>query len=293
MKNSLLVLKFKGGLGNQMFQYALYKKLLSMGRNVVADLSWYETYEKEFDLQNVFPQISINCKGAQNAVEEYEAAYKNRSFFCKVVQKIFPEQRYEMYEKEDITYQKEVLRFRRGILDGYWQTGKYWEDICHVISDDFSFPTVQDSNVTRFLRKLEPYNTVSVHVRRGDYLLPENQVLFGNICTQDYYERAIEYMKQAVPNAKFVFFTNDLEWVKDNFKIDNSIFAGDYINEKVPDWYDMYLMSQCNHHIIANSTFSWWGAYLGKNKDKVVIAPSKWMNGKPAKDIYWHEWIKI
>ena len=137
------------------------------------------------------------------------------------------------------------------------------------------------------------YNTVSVHIRRGDYLLPENQALFGNICTYEYYEKAIRYMRENVPNIRFVFFTNDSEWVKENFNMSDGFFANDYYEQEMPDYYDMYMMSQCKHHIIANSTFSWWGAYLGKNKDKIVIAPSKWMNGKETRDIYQSDWIKL
>ena len=127
----------------------------------------------------------------------------------------------------------------------------------------------------------------------GDYLLPENQVLFGGICTEDYYENAISYMRKSVPNVKFLFFTNDVNWVKEKFNISNGYFVNDYYLDMIPDYYDMYIMSQCKHHIIANSTFSWWGAYLGCNNEKIVIAPSKWMNNCETKDIYQSDWIKL
>lgn len=293
MKNRLLVVKFKGGLGNQMFQYALYRKLKSMGRNVVADLSWFDLYDKEFSLQDVFPQVYFESYGARKAIEEYEMAHKNRGFFCKALQKLFPVFRYNMNEKEDSIFQPEILKYKRGILDGYWQTSKYWNDIKDDIKYEFSFEKVQDEKICELINIIKSCNTVSIHIRRGDYLLPENQVLFGNICTLEYYEKAIDYMKKKFSDIELVFFTNDAEWVKEQFKMENVVYANDYISDEMPDWYDMYLMSQCKHHIIANSTFSWWGAYLNDNQDKIVIAPSKWINGKLTKDIYEEEWIKI
>lgn len=293
MKKKALIVTFKGGLGNQMFQYALYKKLESMGRNVIADLSWFKQYNKEFLLTRVFPRAVLKSEEAKEAIEGYKEAEANRGVICKKIHKVYPLGRYYMYEKEDTVFQPEVLKYKRGVLDGYWQTSKYWNDIRDVIKHDFSFLEVQDENVLNLIEIIESSNTVSVHIRRGDYLLPENQALFGNICTLEYYQKAIAYMKNKFSNIKIMFFTNDPEWVKEQFKLENAVYANDYINSEMPDWYDMYLMSKCNHHIIANSTFSWWGAYLNSKKDKTVIAPSKWLNGNRIEEIYEDNWIKI
>lgn len=293
MKKKALIVTFKGGLGNQMFQYALYKKLESMGRNVIADLSWFKQYNKEFLLTRVFPRAVLKSEEAKEAIEGYKEAEANRGVICKKIHKVYPLGRYYMYEKEDTVFQPEVLKYKRGVLDGYWQTSKYWNDIRDVIKHDFSFLEVQDENVLNLIDIIESSNTVSVHIRRGDYLLPENQALFGNICTLEYYQKAIAYMRNKFSNIKIMFFTNDPEWVKEQFKLENAVYANDYINSEMPDWYDMYLMSKCNHHIIANSTFSWWGAYLNSKKDKTVIAPSKWLNGNRIEEIYEDNWIKI
>lgn len=293
MKKKALIVTFKGGLGNQMFQYALYKKLESMGRNVIADLSWFKQYNKEFLLTRVFPRAVLKSEEGKEAIEGYKEAEANRGVICKKIHKVYPLGRYYMYEKEDTVFQPEVLKYKRGVLDGYWQTSKYWNDIRDLIKHDFSFFEVQDENVLNLIEIIESSNTVSVHIRRGDYLLPENQALFGNICTLEYYQKAIAYMKNKFSNIKIMFFTNDPEWVKEQFKLENAVYANDYINSEMPDWYDMYLMSKCNHHIIANSTFSWWGAYLNSKKDKIVIAPSKWLNGNRIEEIYEDNWIKI
>lgn len=288
-----IVVRFKGGLGNQMFQYAFYKKLQSLNRNVFADLSWYDTNEVPFLLNDIFPAVVLNCDENGNRRKVYEKKHKNRSFMIKVMHKVFPLLRFKIQEKEDCVYQKKLLRYQRGILEGYWQTARYWETIAQEIIREFSFANINNEKLNELLEIVKANNAISVHIRRGDYLKLENQVLFGEICTLEYYEKAISYVRSKVENPKFIFFTNDAEWVKEQFNIKDAIFATDYINGEMPDWYDMYMMSQCKHHIVANSTFSWWGAYLGKNENKIVIAPSKWINGKATKDIWQKEWIRI
>ena len=127
--------------------------------------------------------------------------------------------------------------------------------------------------------------SVSVHVRRGDYLLPENQALFGHICTEAYYERAMRYLADRHPACTFYLFTNDREWSRD--WIDKK--TCDIILVELPDEKDyeaLTLMSRCKHNILANSSFSWWASYLNENPDKIVTAPAKWMNGWDCTDIY-------
>lgn len=292
MKNNLLVVKFKGGLGNQMFQYALYCKFLKLGRKVAADTSWYQEYQKTFDLLEVFPEIRINAEDGK-AAAHYEKLYRDRSVFDKIIQKLFPQFRYKTVEQEDLIFQKNVLKCKRGLINGYWQTKKYWDDMEDEILENYQFQKIEDDSAKKLSALLEQETTVSVHVRRGDYLLPENQKIFGNICTDEYYQRAIAYVSGRVPNVRIVYFTNDLDWVKENDTSKNAIYVGDYLPEGYPDWYDLYFMSRCTHHILANSTFSWWGAFLGKNEGNIVVAPKEWMNGKPVSDIHCSDWIKL
>lgn len=292
MKNNLLVVKFKGGLGNQMFQYSLYRKFLKLGRKVAADTSWYQEYQKTFDLLEVFPEIRINAEDGK-AAAHYEKLYRDRSVFDKIIQKLFPQFRYKTVEQEDLIFQKNVLKCKRGLIDGYWQTKKYWDDMEDEILENYQFQKIEDDSAKKLSALLEQETTVSVHVRRGDYLLPENQKIFGNICTDEYYQRAIAYVSERVPNVRIVYFTNDLDWVKENDTSKNAIYVGDYLPEGYPDWYDLYFMSRCTHHILANSTFSWWGAFLGKNEGNIVVAPKEWMNGKPVSDIHCSDWIKL
>lgn len=177
--------------------------------------------------------------------------------------------------------------------EGYWQNEKYWEDIKDIIVEDFEFKKIENRKLKQIEDICKNENSVSVHIRRGDYLKPEFFKLYGNICTEDYYKRAINYMKENNPDAKFILFSNNIDWLRKEYSNYSFIIASDYIDEKFPNWYEMYLMSICKHNIIANSTFSWWGAYLNKNHNKIVVGPKTWLNGLKSNDILPKGWVKI
>ena len=127
-----------------------------------------------------------------------------------------------------------------------------------------------------------------MHIRRGDYLeLPQ-----VNICTRDYYMQAMQKMKALRKETKFIVFSDDKEWIENNFDMQDMVICTANLFDKYEDWYDMYLMSCCNGNIIANSSFSWWGAWLNQNKDKIVIAPSVWNTKRNTPDVWCEDWIK-
>ena len=134
-------------------------------------------------------------------------------------------------------------------------------------------------------------NSISIHIRRGDYLHPKFNHLYGNICTIEYYKEAITILQQKYANLHFYIFSDDISWVKENLPIVPSTYI-DW-NKKEDSWQDMYLMSQCKHNIIANSSFSWWGAWLNNNPNKTVICPSRFMNLNQQSDIVPEDWIQI
>ena len=132
---------------------------------------------------------------------------------------------------------------------------------------------------------------VSLHIRLGDYTTPVNKEFFGGICTEEYYKNAVEYIKQKYENPKFFIFSNGEGNITEVLPdIDYELVN---INDENTGWADMYLMSQCKHNIIANSSFSWWGAWLNQNENKTVVAPQKWINGQKMPDICPSEWIRI
>ena len=147
----------------------------------------------------------------------------------------------------------------------------------------------------RYLWKIEQTKSVSIHVRRGDYLLPENQALFGNICTDSYYERAMKAVTDRHPGCIFYLFTNDLEWAEGWMEKysnkGNKMILVDLPEEK--DYEAFVLMSRCRHNILANSSFGWWASYFNDSPQKLVIVPEKWLNGWDCRDIYREDMIKV
>ena len=134
-------------------------------------------------------------------------------------------------------------------------------------------------------------HSVSIHVRRGDYLSETNQKIYGRICTLDYYKKAIRYFEEKYEDVTFFVFSNDLEWAKENLEMKKSCFVD--CNTEETAIYDMYLMSECRDNIIANSSFSWWGAWMNSHEEKEVIAPSKWLNTVEVRDIWCEGWKKL
>lgn len=172
-------------------------------------------------------------------------------------------------------------------IDGYFINERFipknfldYFDFCKNISD---LPFVKNK-----LRSIENSNSVSIHIRRTDYLI---ETQYQNICTDEYYEKAMSYIRNNVQEPVFYFFSDGLDWCKEKYgTLYNCVFV-DSSHEKKPSVIDLFLMSKCKHNIIANSTFSWWGAYLNNNKSKMVLCPSEYQKG--AKNIYCKSWICI
>lgn len=289
------IVRFKGGLGNQMFQYALMEALRGHGRQVRSNLGFYKLYINStmpFLINKVFPNVVLEeindevfneinkrwqiVKADSRLISSYWDNIKNVFFFV---------------EQQDALYDPRVFDTYESVYVGYWQTEKYFLDIRLQILDKFKFMLNNPQLLECGKRISKEY--YSIHVRHGDYIeIPE---LYGGICTKKYYMDAIEYVKYKDKDAKFVVFSDEkdkskLSWLlgKDNITYINREKFVEY-----EDWYDMYLMTQCKGNIIANSSFSWWGAWLNQHRDKIVIAPKVWINGKDTIDIWCENWIKL
>lgn len=173
---------------------------------------------------------------------------------------------------------------------GGWHNFRYFDNIKNQFPQIFKFPVDKlNTFSTGILNGINTTNSVSIHVRRGDYLKGANRKMFGEICTLDYYRKAIDYVRDRVDNPTFFIFSNDIEWVNENLDIPDAIFVDK--NSGNDSWMDMYLMSKCQNIIIANSTFSWWGAYL--SEASVVICPSRFINDEHSGEIYPDNWIRV
>jgi hypothetical protein len=287
--NKLLV-NIRGGLGNQMFQYAfglsLNAKLnVSLEYNIHAFASY--GLHNDYELDDVF-----NINATYISLEEsnkYLGYTKNKSnitsfkekvirFFNKAMRRWYVHNGYLIIENkaEEFRYidRKVNITKHSVFMKGYWQSYKYIESVDRLLLNEFKFPELV-SEKNKDLRDFISTNLcVSIHVRRGDYL---NFQKFSNICTSTYYSNAISLVKEKLANICFIVFSDDIDWCKKNLDCKDSITKYVDWNSGNNSYIDMQLMSICDHNIIANSTFSWWGAWLNQNNKKIVIAPNKWI----------------
>lgn len=282
----MIIIKIQGRLGNQMFQYALYNKLKCLGNEVKLDFSqlYINGLENELTLFNIDYEIA-------NSDDISKLGDCNKFLLYKVKRKIFGRKKSHYFEK-NLNYNPEILDMDNVYLEGFWQSELYFKNIRNKILESFEFPTISfyDQN-SQTLKQIEHTESVSIHVRRGDYLHSKFSGIYGDICTEDYYSNAIQYILNCYDNAMFFVFSDDPEWAKRTFVGNNYYFVEG--NNGKDSYKDMYLMSRCKHNIIANSSFSWWGAWLNECENKIVISPKKWINNFALYDIYCENWIKI
>ena len=286
---------FSGGLGNQMFQYALYKELQSKGKSdVKANLAEYQNNAKrKFELPRVFPDIRLENDENDIYTKRKTAYLKLRTgrnwvayfnyhlLFCCIYFK----------EKEDSVYDKRVYKLRNAAIYGYWQTEKYFSNIREELRKDFTFQ-YGEKQLEKIRNKfLNDEKAVAIHIRRGDYL--KKPTIYGNLSEGSYYKDAIEIMDSKLDGAHLIFFSDDIPWVKRHYDFPDAIYISEEMFERYESWYDMCLMSSCAHNIIANSSFSWWAAWLNQNQNKIVIAPKKWLNDRETPDIWCDGWIVL
>lgn len=274
------IINISGGLGNQMFQYAFLIAMRELtGDECLMDASKYATYNLHngFELAEVF-NISARCATKQELkkVTRYTTNYK----LSRVYRKFLPQKRTEILEPKGCKYNPLIFKEAKGdqFYEGIWQNEKYFSNVRPIILKEFSYKEPMNEKNKEASRKFSQKTTISMHIRRGDYLLHKNYI---GLCGIDYYTKAIEYAKKKYGNdIQFAIFSNDMQWCKEN--ILPLINGYDYTmvdwNKGKDSYNDIRLMGYCKVNIIANSSFSWWAAYLNNNDDKEVIAPEKWTN---------------
>ena len=278
----MIIVRFQGGLGNQLFQFALYENYRQRGINVKADVSNYlcGREKRRFELNN----LGINLEVASKT--ELRAYYAdNDILYDRVARHLWGNKKY-IKEKDDI-FKPDILQLQDGYLNGYWQSEKYFSDIEKIIRSRIHFSGINTKEIQSKIERMKGEESVSIHIRFGDYLYNKN--IYGNICTRDYYSKAISYIMKNTSNPIFYFFSDEVQKIDLPTKLINYHLVTD--NHGKDSYKDMYMMSQCKHHIIANSTFSWWGAWLSETEDKIVITPSKWNQLCKAKEICANNWL--
>lgn len=284
----MIILYLNDGLGNQMFQFALFRKLQDLGKDVCiydVDLRRKDALHNGLELENVF-----GLRYDKISKKEFRR-YDTKNLMNHILRKLFYEKKYPMFEERFLSYKPEIFSMDNLCLKGYWQSEKYFKGIEELIRKDFCFPEIRDEKNIRILDMIHQSQSVAVHVRRGDYLTEQYKHTFGSVCNEEYYKKAIQYVRERVSDARLFVFSNDIEWCKKNFDSKNTVFVEGNCGKE--SYKDMQLMSQCKHQIIANSSFSWWAAWLNDYKEKIVISPSCWMHGETVQDIVCEDWVKI
>ncbi len=265
------IVKIKSGLGNQMFQYAFAKTLESLtGESVTIDLSQYkiEHLHNGFELARLF---NIDLKEAPKETVELLSTIPD-SFIKRIQRKFFTKPTH--YIENETVFNSNVFEIQSSCyFEGYWQSEQYFYPIKNKIIDLFEFKQPLNHSTERLCSQIDD-STVSMHIRRGDYLLGMNRNL--NLCTLDYYNAAVTLLQSYKSINKIIIFSDDIPWCKKNLEFKNIELIFVDWNKNEDSWQDMYLMSKCHHNIISNSSFSWWGAYLNQHWDKMVIAPAQW-----------------
>ena len=197
--------------------------------------------------------------------------------------------------EKQFSFDPSVIEVKGNIYtDGYWQSEKYFSEIRDLLLREFAFKYEQDAKNREIADKIKKTESISLHIRRGDYVRNSMTNQVHGLCSIDYYQEAVNYIVRKIPMCHFYIFSDDHAWVRENFTLDYPFTMVDH-NDASRNYEDMRLMSLCHHNIIANSSFSWWGAWLNTNSDKIVCAPKKWFNDptRNAKDLIPESWVKI
>lgn len=262
---------FTGGLGNQMFQYAFLCGLRQRGIPAIADISIYKCGQMHngFELNDVF------------GIDEY---MKSRSGLGLLMLKLL-----RLYGKGYLVCTDDIVVNEPLLYDGYWQDESFFMNCKDVVRKAFTFKNVDDIN-EGYAYHMRNENSVSLHIRRGDYVGLES---VADICSEDYYQNAIDLITSNIQGPIFYVFSDEPGWARQHFNLKGQKFVTLDINHGAESYKDMFLMSQCKHHIIANSSFSWWGAWLGDYQDQIVIAPQRWNNKESKMHPQLRSWMLI
>lgn len=298
----MINLKISDGLGNQMFQYAFGRALseLCQDRLYLNLLHFAQSDLRHYSLKHFYlnEEVKVYSKPQQYVTYmygklkyEYLTRIKYKNFTGSKVEQLQTFNREGIYyglspyEYYEIQTSSSFIKY----VNGYWQSPKFFNQIESKLQQELRVKTAPSEKNKAMIKKIEQSNAVCVHIRRGDYVGSS-----FDICTEAYYQKAMDIIASKVENPTFYIFSNsseDLQWIKENYHFDYNLV---YVDLNNCDYEELRLMYTCKHFIISNSTFSWWGAYLSTYTDKVVIAPSKWnLDYEVVEDLYLDHWIKI
>lgn len=290
----MIIVQLKGGLGNQLFQYAAGLSLAAYhGTIVKVDIAELNRKDAEigtirgFDLQQIRLAPGI-------ATEAEISERRPQTLPARLSDKLKPPHRRQVYKEVNFRFDTHFFEAGSNIyLKGYRQSERYFKPIEMIIRDGFALKQEAVERVRPFAEELRNSNSVSLHIRRGDYTNREVSSYHG-VLDEHYYQQAISYFESRIPGCRFYVFSDAPGWVEDHlsFQAPVEIISG---GKTQTHFEDFYLISSCRHNVIANSTFSWWAAWLNEHTDKIVVAPKRWFNqaDHDTSDLIPQGWIRM
>ncbi|HEY6505829.1 MAG TPA: alpha-1,2-fucosyltransferase [Chitinophagaceae bacterium] len=284
----MIIARLQGGLGNQLFQYAA-AKALSLKLNTPFKLETITSLQKDrqrqIALNDLHAKFELATKKEIKQFLYFPALYRHQpAFFANLGKHIYREPHFH-FDPNFFRLDDPVF------LDGFWQSPEYFKDIEDIIRQDFTVKEELIKNVKEKGKELESKASVAVHIRRGDFLNSKAATYHG-VMNAEYYLNGLRLIQEKIPGASIHYFSDDIEWVKTNLPADNAEFVSSYTKSAIEDF---YLMTKCRHNIIANSSFSWWPAWLNNNSGKIIVAPKNWLADSRinTNDLISPGWIRI
>jgi hypothetical protein len=295
----MIISRLTGGLGNQMFQYAAGRALaIKHGTELKLDISTYSN-QAPGDTPRHYLLTSFGIsENYASAKEIRQLRGRQKGRLEKKLRRVFgisPLGSKHFIEKEGADFDERFLELKKDVyLEGWFQSERYFENITQQLRQDFSLKASIKPFSEKYNDALKIGTPVSIHIRRGDYVSNPNATAYHGVLGNDYYQKAVKIISEQVNNPHYLIFaefTEDIKWAKENLALPaDSTFV-----EPQEIYQDLWLMSRCQHNIVANSTFSWWSAWLNPNPDKIIIAPKDWFKGKAVNidERLPKDWLKI
>lgn len=289
----MVVTELRGGLGNQLFQYAAGLGLSQLSHTkLLLDCSFLENSRQSTETTYRIYELDKFMLSESNANDRLLAKFTPHSLWQKAIH-LFSNGK--IVEEKGFSFNPSFFSLRGDIyLRGYWQSEKYFKPVETLLRERLKFRNELREPNKEWADRINSMNSVSVHIRRGDYVSDPKINSYHGVLSIDYYLRGIAEMRRQVTDAHFFVFSDDVAWAKDHLQLEPhcEFITG---NSGTQAWEDLKLMSLCKHHIIANSSFSWWGAWLNPSQDKVVISPSEWFANKSIdiSDLIPTGWIRL
>lgn len=293
---SRIIVRLIGGLGNQMFQYATGRALADrLGVPLRLDVSGFEHYGlRRYELD----RFAIRAEPASvDDLESFGVVARPPTLLSRVRDRLgWRHAASTILREHSFAYDPRIETVQADTyLDGYWQSERYFASIAGALREDFRLLAGPDDANAAMAAAIDAApGAVSLHVRRGDYVSNPQTAGYHGVCSLDYYRAAVAHVVERVPDAHFFVFSDDPDWVAVHLDVGRPLTLV-RINDGTRGMFDLTLMRRCRHHVVANSSFSWWGAWLNPVADKIVVAPRRWFAGAQhdTRDLVPESWVKL